>query len=89
MGRGQSGLGHTFSRLPFTPKEQGKLKMANIHALRRLLDWLRPDQEKADEQKAKSTPLDPAVIQARAGDVDELAGLLPSERIDADGEDGR
>jgi hypothetical protein len=55
--------------------------MADTHPLRRLLDWLRLDQEKADEQKVKPTPLDPAVIQARVGDVDEVAGLLPSERI--------
>lgn len=57
--------------------------------LRRLLDKLRrPDQE--DNRPARPVPIDPATIEARRGNVDALAGLSPSIRIERDsGEDRR
>jgi hypothetical protein len=63
--------------------------MANTH-LRRLLDKLRrPDQAAADQQ-AQPAPIDPAAIEGRQGNVDELAGLSHSDDIDrAEGKGGR
>lgn len=61
--------------------------MADTHPLRRLLDRLRrrPDEPPAEPLPA---PVDPETIHARDGDVSELAGLAPSDRLDAaEGED--
>ena len=60
--------------------------MAKTH-LGRLLDKLgRPDR--AGDQQARPAPIDPAVIEARQGDVDELAGLSPSDGIDRVADEG-
>ena len=84
---GSQGLATTSSRLPSTPKEQGT-QMDETHPLRRLLDWLRPVR-KADERSAQPVPVDPAVIQARDGDVAGLAGLHPAEHINRAKDKGR
>lgn len=47
--------------------------------LRRLLDKLRHPDQAAGDQEAQPAPIDPAAIEAREGNVDELAGLSPSE----------
>ena len=88
MGGGSRGLATTASRLPFTLERKGKSKMAGTHPLRQSLYWLRPD-EGVDVRRAQPAPLDPAVKQARGGDIDELAGLSPAEHGNADGESGR
>lgn len=61
--------------------------MANTH-LRRLLDRFRRPDEEGDRQ-ARPAPIDPAVIEARKGDVEELAGLSPSDRLDRATSEGR
>lgn len=60
--------------------------MANTY-LRCLLDKLRHPDQAAGDQQTQPAPIDPAAIEAREGNVDELAGLPPSDR--ADGEVGR
>jgi hypothetical protein len=58
--------------------------------LRRLLDKLRRPDQAADDQGTRPTPIDPAAIEARKGNVDELAGLSPSDGINrAEGEGER
>jgi hypothetical protein len=58
--------------------------------LRRLLDKLRRPDQAAGDQQARPAPIDPAAIEARKGNVDELAGLSPSDGTDrAEGEGGR
>jgi hypothetical protein len=57
--------------------------------LRRLLDKLRRPDQRAGDQQARPAPIDPATIEAREGNVDELAGLPPSdylERTKAEGQ---
>lgn len=55
--------------------------MAKTH-LRRLLDKLRRPDQRTGDQQARPAPIDPAAIEARKGNVDELAGLPPSDRVD-------
>ena len=55
--------------------------MAKTH-LQRLLDKLRRHDQTAGDQQAPPAPIDPAAIEAREGNVDELAGLPPSDCID-------
>jgi hypothetical protein len=54
--------------------------MAKTH-LQRLLDKLRRPDQTAGDRQARPAPIDPAAIEAREGNVDELAGLPPSDRI--------
>jgi hypothetical protein len=61
-----------------------------ITHLRRLLDKLRRPDQAVGDQQAQPAPIDPVAIEAREGNVDELAGLSPSDRIDhAEAEGGR
>lgn len=55
--------------------------MAKTH-LRRVLDQLRRPDQAAGDQRARPAPIDPAAIEAREGNVDELAGLSHADRID-------
>jgi hypothetical protein len=50
--------------------------------LQRLLEKLRRADQTAGDQETQPAPIDPAAIEAREGDVDELAGLPPAGRID-------
>lgn len=53
--------------------------------LRRLLDKLRRPDQTAGDARVRPAPIDPAAIEAREGNVDELAGLPPSDRAKAEG----
>lgn len=57
--------------------------------LRRLLDKFRSPDQEGDGGKVRPTPIDPAVIEARRGNVEELAGLSPSGRGDRTTDEGR
>lgn len=59
--------------------------MAKTH-LRRLLDRFRRPDRATRDQRAQQAPIDPAAIEARKGDVEELAGLSADR---AAGEGGR
>jgi hypothetical protein len=63
--------------------------MAKTH-LGRLLDKLRRPDQAAGDQQRRPAPIDPATVEARRGNVDELAGLSPADGINrAEGEGGR
>ncbi len=55
--------------------------MAKTH-LRRLLDRFRRPEQTTRDQQGQPAPIDPAAIEARKGNVDELAGLSPSDSAD-------
>lgn len=61
--------------------------MVKTH-LRRLLDKLRRPDQVAGDQQGRPAPIDPAAIEARKGNVDELAGLPPSDCVDCAEADG-
>ena len=66
----------------------GENRMVKTY-LRRLLAKLhRPDQM-AGDQHARPAPIDPATIEAREGNVDELAGLPPSDCVDRSKAEGQ
>lgn len=48
----------------------------------RLLDRFRRADRTAGDQQAQPARIDPAAIEAREGNVDELAGLSPSHCVD-------
>ncbi|HEX4464672.1 MAG TPA: hypothetical protein VH042_08565 [Solirubrobacterales bacterium] len=47
-----------------------------------MLDKLHRPNQAAGDQQARPAPIDPAAIEARQGNVDELAGLTPFDDID-------